>query len=230
MRKILSLVAALALGCASTPRGAGVYVSATSITASAEAADDASVRYDAVLPLYEVNQMSMSFLQAAMEELTAAGATDFLLLIDSPGGEVFSGLEFIKFMERLEKQGVRTHCVVDGMAASMGFVILQACSSRLMTTRSVLMAHEPSMTTRGTAKEIEESVKLLKVVAEMLVMYATSKLHITPAEYRERVDGKDWWMPWNEALEVGAIEGFVHPSQIPLLDGQKIEPIDPTQP
>jgi ATP-dependent protease ClpP protease subunit len=64
-----------------------------------------------------------------------------LFEINSPGGSV-AGFRIAKALEDSE---VPVVCVVDGLAASMAFYILQSCDTRLMTGHSLLMAHEPSM-------------------------------------------------------------------------------------
>ena len=64
-----------------------------------------------------------------------------VLRINSPGGSVLAGFDLARY---LEETGIQVVCVVDGEAASMAFYILQSCDVRLMTSRSMLMAHEPS--------------------------------------------------------------------------------------
>lgn len=63
------------------------------------------------------------------------------LHLQTPGGDVHAGLEFIKAMKRAQKNGWKIRGIVDGVAMSMGFNILQYCDERIMSPGDMLMAH-----------------------------------------------------------------------------------------
>ena len=64
-----------------------------------------------------------------------------VLLINSPGGDVYPGLQFIDAMEAVKTRGVKITCVVSNMAASMAFQILSKCDSRYSLANSLLLWH-----------------------------------------------------------------------------------------
>lgn len=79
---------------------------------------------------------------------------DISLYIDSPGGEVYSGLGILDTMNFI-KPDISTICV--GMAASMASVIL-ACGTkgkRFCLPNSTVMIHQPSSGVKGQQTDID---------------------------------------------------------------------------
>lgn len=63
------------------------------------------------------------------------------LIIDSPGGSVYTGFKFIAQMKALQAQGTVIKCFVPGLAASMAFHILVHCDERTVLQESALLWH-----------------------------------------------------------------------------------------
>lgn len=63
------------------------------------------------------------------------------LIIDSPGGSVYTGFKFIAQMKALQAQGTVIKCFVPGLAASMAFHILVHCDERNILQESALLWH-----------------------------------------------------------------------------------------
>lgn len=125
--------------------------------------------------------------------------------IDSPGGSVFAALQIQKAIERHDKAVM---CVVDGMAASAAFVTLQSCTSRYATSRSVLMAHAPSLTAEGQQTEIENSAEALRVVNWGMVEFCSRRLGMSHEDFERRVSGgREWYLSQADAMEFRAIDG-----------------------
>src|SRR6185503_7926560 len=80
------------------------------------------------------------------------------LYINSPGGQIHSGMAIIDTMQHL-KNDIATYCV--GMAASMGAVILSSGTKgkRFALPNAEVMIHQPSGGTEGQAADIEISAK-----------------------------------------------------------------------
>lgn len=139
-------------------------------------------------------------LERAVEE----GHTSILLEIDSPGGAVFAGMRLAKAIER---SPVPVHCIVDGVALSMGYYLLQSCNTRVMTQRSVLMLHEPSTSLgSSTPNQLQDRVGMLRALSRALVEHMAWRMKISADELEERIDGRDWWMEHREATQVGAVD------------------------
>lgn len=63
------------------------------------------------------------------------------LIIDSPGGSVYTGFRFIVQMKALQSRGTVINCYVPGLAASMAFHILVHCDNRIVLQESALLWH-----------------------------------------------------------------------------------------
>lgn len=63
------------------------------------------------------------------------------IIINSPGGAVYAGLQFINAMESAKSKGVKLKCYVPGMAASMAFQIYAHCDERYAFKYSLLLWH-----------------------------------------------------------------------------------------
>ena len=172
-----------------------------------------------MIPVGAFSDESLAGTEALFMEQVRGGASVVVFEIDSPGGSVFAGLKWIKEVNHYRKQGLKTVCVVDPFAASMGFVFLQAaCDVRLMTKGSVLLAHRGSGSAEGTVEQMAESVELLEAVNFALSELQAARMHITVEEFRARVAKHAWSMGWAEALEVGAIDGTVDAMDLPITE------------
>ncbi len=92
----------------------------------------------------EINSVSANLVVAQLLHLESQDAEkDISLYINSPGGEVYSGLAILDTMNFIKPQ-VSTICV--GMAASMAAVLLSAGAKgkRFCLPHSKVMIHQPS--------------------------------------------------------------------------------------
>lgn len=63
------------------------------------------------------------------------------IILNSPGGGVYAGLQFINAMIEARTLGVRLRCHVPGMAASMAFQIFVMCDERYAYEYSMFLWH-----------------------------------------------------------------------------------------
>ena len=97
----------------------------------------------------EINSVSANLVVAQLLHLESQDAEkDISLYINSPGGEVYSGLAILDTMNFIKPQ-VSTICV--GMAASMAAVLLSAGAKgkRFCLPHSKVMIHQPSGGAQG---------------------------------------------------------------------------------
>lgn len=97
---------------------------------------------------------------------------DIYLYINSPGGEVYSGLGIMDTMNYIQCD-VATLCF--GMAASMGSLLLAtgAPGKRCALPNSKIMIHQPHGGARGQATEIEIAAQeIIKTRARLCEIYA----------------------------------------------------------
>ncbi len=125
------------------------------------------------------------------------------LYINSPGGEVISGLAVYDYI-RLMEAPVRTVCI--GTAASMGAVLFLAGKDREMLPHTRLMIHDPSYSHRdiGGRKphEIQHELDKLNETREALAGIIAEKTGKTLEEIY-KVTAEDTYYSAAEAVEFG---------------------------
>ena len=146
-----------------------------------------------------------TIIQAQLLFLSSADASaDISLYINTPGGQVSSGLGIYDTMQLVEPD-VATICT--GMAASMGSVLLCAGSpgKRSALPHSRVLIHQPLGGARGqasdiliAAKEIEKTrAELCRIIAE----------HSGQSYEKVFADAdRDYWMSAQEALDYGMVD------------------------
>ena len=93
--------------------------------------------------------------------------------INSPGGSVMEGQRIYSALREMSARGVAVSTTVNGLAASMGSVILMAGDERRMTKGSRVMIHEASTIAWGDARTLRKNADLLEgISAEIAEIYA----------------------------------------------------------
>jgi ATP-dependent protease ClpP protease subunit len=145
----------------------------------------------------------------------AAGQRRVTFEIDSPGGRADAGREIGRLLEAATAAGVGVTCLVDGHASSAAFYVLQSCPAgrRWMTSRSVLMTHEPMGTIQVSATDdvaFENTREALRAEAVAWATHCVARLKVTRAEYDRRTRaGREWFFTAPEALAAGAVDRVV---------------------
>ncbi len=131
-------------------------------------------------------------------------ASDISLYLNTPGGQVSSGLGIYDTMQIIEPD-VATICT--GMAASMGSVLLCAGApgKRSALKHSRVMIHQPLGGARGQASDILIAAQEIEKTKKEL--YTIISEHSGQPLDRIYADGdRDFWMTSQEALDYGMID------------------------
>lgn len=135
-----------------------------------------------------------TFFAANLRDITARGVTP-KIVINSPGGSVFGGMEII---DAMIDANVNTH--IAGMAASMGGIISQFGKHRTANDFSMLMLHSVS----GGDKELRATLdNNLKAILKSRTKMPQKMLDTIFKE------GKDVWFDASQMLELGLIDEIV---------------------
>ena len=99
--------------------------------------------------VYLIGDIEKDTARAAIEklrELANASSKPITVYINSAGGNVTDGLALHDVVQHLVRTGIEVTIIVQGMAYSMGSVVLQAASpgKRLSYPHSWIMIHEPA--------------------------------------------------------------------------------------
>ncbi len=156
----------------------------------------------------EINSVSANLVVAQLLHLESQDAEkDISLYINSPGGEVYSGLAILDTMKFIKPQ-VSTICV--GMAASMAAVLLSAGAKgkRFCLPHSKVMIHQPSGGAQGQQTEIEivaEEIKKTRRELNQILSDASGQ----PIEKVQADTERDNYLSAAEALDYGLIDRIV---------------------
>ncbi|MDY2776822.1 MAG: ATP-dependent Clp protease proteolytic subunit [Collinsella sp.] len=156
----------------------------------------------------EINSVTANLVIAQLLHLESQDAEkDISLYINSPGGEVYSGLAILDTMNYIKPQ-VSTICV--GMAASMAAVLLAsgAKGKRFCLPNSIVMIHQPSGGAQGQQTEIEIAAREIRETRRTLnqiLADATGQ----PIEKVGADTERDNYMRAAQALEYGLVDRIV---------------------
>lgn len=156
----------------------------------------------------EINSVSANLVVAQLLHLESQDAEkDISLYINSPGGEVYSGLAILDTMSFIKPQ-VSTICV--GMAASMAAVLLSAGAKgkRFCLPHSKVMIHQPSGGAQGQQTEIEivaEEIKKTRRELNQILSDASGQ----SIEKVQADTERDNYLTASEALDYGLIDRIV---------------------
>ena len=132
---------------------------------------------------------------------------DIQIYINSPGGQVYSGLAIYDTMQYI-KPDIQTTCI--GIAMSMGAVILAggAKGKRVALPNAKILIHQVSGGFQGQATDIEiqarETINLKRRLEEILAEH-TGK----PTEQVAKDMESDYFLTSQEAQEYGIIDNVI---------------------
>lgn len=122
---------------------------------------------------------------------------DYSLAINSPGGDVFSGLAIVN---AIQNSGHKATANVHVVAASIAAIIALACDEVVVDENSVIMLHNCWTSADGNKEELQNAVEAMKRVDAI-------QRNILAAHCRDidkvsaAMDAGDFWMTADEAAE-----------------------------
>lgn len=148
-----------------------------------------------------------NIVNAQLLYLSSLSDEDITININSPGGEVYSGMAIIDTMNFVTND-IQTVCM--GMAASMGAVILSSGTKgkRGALRHSRVMIHQPLGGAKGQASDILIEAEQIKIVKDELCKLLADNSGQPYEKVVEDCD-RDHWLTAQDALEYGLID-IVH--------------------
>lgn len=153
----------------------------------------------------EVNHVTASLITAQLLFLEAEDPDkDIQFYINSPGGEVNSGLMIFDTMQYI-KADVQTICL--GIAASMGAFLLAAGThgKRFALPNAEVMIHQPSGGAFGQATDISIAAEHILKTKDKLNRILAQRCN-QPLEKVASDTERDNWMSSDDALKYGIID------------------------
>lgn len=134
------------------------------------------------------------------------------------GGSVFAGNLMCNAIER---SNADITIIIDGLAASMGAVIILSSKKVKIVNNGYVMIHAPSSGSYGNAKDHESSAKLLRLMEDNFEHKLVLRTGKSKEEIRTWLEA-DTWLSAQEALDLGLVSEVipasvdtVYPSFVP---------------
>jgi ATP-dependent Clp protease protease subunit len=147
-----------------------------------------------------------------LRELAHDNSRPITLYINSAGGNVTDGLALHDAIRHIISQGVDVTIIVQGMAYSMGSIVLQAASEgkRLSFPHSWIMIHEPAkwagwQSTTAAAQHLER----LKQMQDQIYRILSSRSGKPLRQIIKDTKRTDFYLDATKALEYGLIDAIV---------------------
>ena len=147
-----------------------------------------------------------------LRELANDNAKPITLYINSAGGNVTDGLAIHDSIRQIVARGIEVTIVVQGMAYSMGSVVLQAASEgrRLALPHSWIMIHEPAkwagwQSTSAAAQHLDRLKQMQAQIYQILAKRSGRPL----AKIIRDTKRTDFYLDAQKAIDYGLIDAVV---------------------
>jgi ATP-dependent Clp protease protease subunit len=147
-----------------------------------------------------------------LRELANENAKPITLFINSAGGNVTDGLAIHDVVRHIISRGIEIRIIVQGMAYSMGSIVLQAAShgQRLAFPHSWIMIHEPAkwagwQSTSAAAQHLERLKQMQDQIYRILSFRSGKPLRQIIRDTKRT----DFYLDSQNALDYGLIDGVV---------------------
>jgi ATP-dependent Clp protease protease subunit len=147
-----------------------------------------------------------------LRELASESNLPITLFINSAGGNVTDGLAIHDAVRHIISRGIEVTIIVQGMAYSMGSIVLQAASEgrRLAFPHSWIMIHEPAkwagwQSTSAAAQHLER----LKQMQDQIYKILSSRSGKPLRQIIRDTKRTDFYLDAQSALDYGLIDSIV---------------------
>lgn len=147
-----------------------------------------------------------------IRELANDSGRPITLYINSAGGNVTDGLAIHDSIRQIVHRGIEVTIVVQGMAYSMGSVVLQAASEgrRLAQPHSWIMIHEPAkwagwQSTSAAAQHLDRLKQMQAQIYQILAARSGRPLKQIIRDTKRT----DFYLDAKKAMDYGLIDGVV---------------------
>lgn len=131
---------------------------------------------------------------------------EITIILQSPGGEIVSGMALFDFLMYLRSKGHRIVTIGQGYAASMAGILLQAGDVRILGKESYLLIHEAQFGAVGSYGEVEDRLEWIKKIHERILNIFAERSNLSKAQIKKKWSRKDWWMDSDDAYKFGFID------------------------
>jgi ATP-dependent Clp protease, protease subunit len=188
---------------------------------------------DKLRDVYLIGDIEKEAARACIErlrDLANDGTRPITIYINSAGGNVTDGLAIHDSIRHVVSRGVEVTIIVQGMAYSMGSIVLQAASEgrRLAFPHSWIMIHEPAkwagwQSTTAAAQHLER----LKQMQDQIYKILSSRSGRPLRQIIKDTKRNDLYLDAQKALDYGLIDAIVA-GELPEPKPVPVETQEPT--
>src|ERR671937_652107 len=170
---------------------------------------------DRLRDVYLIGDIEKDTARAVIErlrELANDNVKPITMFINSAGGNVTDGLAIHDSIRHIISRGIEVTIIVQGMAYSMGSIVLQAASDgrRLAFPHSWIMIHEPAkwagwQSTTAAAQHLERLKQMQDQIYKILSVRSGKPLRQIIKDTKRT----DFYLDAQSALEYGLIDAVV---------------------
>ena len=128
-------------------------------------------------------------------KLIESAVADIDLYINSPGGDVFAGLNVVN---AIQKSKVQVTAHVEVMAASIAGVIALACDKVEIDKNSLIMLHNCWTVSSGNKKALEQDIKAMEAIDNILHNIISEN----STDLNAQIEEGDVWLTGEEVAEI----------------------------
>lgn len=169
------------------------------------------VNHRIVMLTGDIDQNKAATINAQLLFLDSLSKEPIQLYINSPGGVVNDGLSIVDTMRSIEAP---VYTIVNGMAASMGAVILACGDKRFANAHSRVMIHQPLGGIPGhtQASDFQIACKQMQSTRDTLNELLAEACGKSVEDIAKDTD-RDFWMSAREARNYGIIDEIIEPKK-----------------
>jgi ATP-dependent Clp protease protease subunit len=185
---------------------------------------------DRLRDIYLIGDIDKDSARAAIErlrELANDGRRPITMYINSAGGNVTDGLALHDAIRLIVTSGIEVTIIVQGMAYSMGSIVLQAASPgrRLAFPHSWIMIHEPAkwagwQSTTAAAQHLDRLKQMQSQIYRILADRSGKPLRQIIRDTKRT----DFYLDAVRAREYGLIDAVLGEPAPPVPDKEELEP------
>ena len=156
-----------------------------------------------------------------VRETLDAVSEDIVIKLNSPGGDVFEGIEIYNY---LKDHPSNITVEVTGVAASAATFIVAGADEVIMNIGTSLMIHEASTFTWGNKSDIQKTLNALETIDESILSIYSEKTGQSNEQLEEWMNEEKWFTA-DEAVEFGFANSVKRDNDEPIESEESIEDI-----
>ena len=156
-----------------------------------------------------------------VRETLDAVSEDIVIKLNSPGGDVFEGIEIYNY---LKDHPSNITVEVTGVAASAATFIVAGADEVIMNIGTSLMIHEASTFAWGNKSDIQKTLNALETIDDSILSIYSEKTG-QPNEQLEEWMNEEKWFTADEAVEFGFADSVKRDNDEPIESEESIEDI-----